>query len=237
MWVETIFSRDDLKQLLQELLPTKIHLGDPTEDAWLALFDLGDVELVPQAGLRVTCKAKIRWEIAGVSVPVTLNSLRVLLRPLILKRDASEVLSFGIEIEHADLANVPEFIDARITERVNKELADKQNELSWDFMTTLSRIVSLPAAIEGVDSVDLKVGWGKLRIDADALVIVVSFNAHLLRDGATRVAPEGLVRSVPPPALAKRPPGVSPNLLLITSGVAFLSGAMIASSWARRHQY
>lgn len=236
MWVETIFSREDLTTLLEELLPTKINLGDPGEDAWLALFDLGEVLLVPNAGLRVTCKAKLRWEIAGVSVPVTLHSLTVLLRPQIVKREGSDVLSFGIEIEHADLVNVPEFIDTRITERVNRELAAKQNELSWDFTATLSRIVPLPAALESVDAIDMKVAWGKLRIDADALVVVVSFHAHLLRDGAKGTAP--IVRTVAPPAIAKRP-AVSPNMLLLTSGVAFLSGAMIASSLyrARRHHY
>lgn len=230
MWVETIFSRADLAQLLDELLPAKIRLGDPSDDAWLALYDLGEVVLVPETGLRVTCKAKLRWDVAGIAIPVTLHTLTVLLRPLILKRETGDVLSFGLEIEHADLVNVPTFLDEKITDRVNRALAAKQDDLAWDFTTSLSRLVPLPPRVDPIDAIDLKVAWGKLRIDAEALVIVVSLQAHFLRDGAATVAP--IVRSAPPPTLARslRP---GPGAMLIASGVAFLSGALVASMFAR----
>ncbi len=230
MWVETIFSREDLRQLLDELLPAKMRLGDPSDDAWLALYDLGEVVLVPETGLRVTCKAKLRWDVAGIAIPVTLQSLTVLLRPVIVKRETGDVLSFGLEIEHADLVNVPSFIDGALTDRVNRELAAKQDDMAWDFTTALSRLIPLPPRVDPIDAIDLKVAWGKLRIDADALVIAVSFQAHFLRDGAAIVAP--IVRSVPPPVLARalRP---GPGALLMASGVAFLSGAIVASMWTR----
>ena len=229
MWVETIFSREDLAQLLGELLPTKIRLGDESDDAWLALFDLGEVALVPNVGLRVSCKAKLRWEVAGVGVPITLNALTVLLRPTILKREAGDVLSFGIEIEHADLANVPEFIDTKITDRVNRELAAKQEEMAWDFTTSLSRVVPLPPRIEPIDAIDVKVAWGKMRIDADAMVIAISLHAHLLRE--TPLQPAAVVAVAPQP-LAKQTPDVA--ALYIAGGVAFLSGVLVASLFGRR---
>lgn len=228
MWVETIFSRDDVTRLLGELLPAKIRLGAPEDEGWLALYDLGDVVLVPDTGLRVSCCAKLRWDVAGISIPITIQALTVLFRPLVLKRATGEVLSFGLEIEHADLAHVPEFIDQKITDHVNRELA--ANELSWDFTTALSRVIPVPSNVEPIDAVDLKVAWAKLRIDADAMVIAVSFHAHLLRDGASVVPP--LVRTAPPPPLVRRRPAI-PSALLVASGVAFLSGALVASMWVR----
>jgi hypothetical protein len=230
MWVETIFSREDLTGLLEELMPAKMRLGDPKDDAWLALFDLGEVVLVPQTGLRVTCKAKLRWDVAGIAIPVTLHSLTVLLRPLILKRATGDVLSFALEIEHADLANVPEFIDLKITERVNRELA--KQDLAWDFTTALSRFVPLPPRVEPIDAIDLKVAWGKLRIDENALVIAVSFHAHLLREGESRPPIAPIIRSAPPPPLARslRP---GPGAVVIATGIAFFWGAVVASMWTR----
>ncbi len=236
MWVETIFSREDLTQLLDELLPAKIRLGSEDDDAWLALFDLGEVALVPNVGLRVTCKAKLRWEIVSMSVPVTLHSLTVLLKPQIRKRETGDVLSFGIEIEHADLVNVPEFIDVKLTERVNRELEAKQDDMAWDFTTMLSRFIALPPIIDPIDAINVKVAWGKLRIDADALVLAVSFQAHLLREGARASAPlvrtgGGLV-ATEPRLLAKRE--ATQRALWAVSGIAFFTGIMAASLWPRR---
>lgn len=229
MWVETIFSREDLTQLLNELLPTKIRLGAPEDDAWLALYDLGEVSLVPNVGLRVACRAKLRWEIAGIGVPITLNALTVLLRPNIVKQQTGDVLSLGCEIEHADLNNVPEFIDEKITDRVNRELAAKQDAFSWDFTTALSRVVALPPHAEPVDAIDVKVAWGKLRIDEDAMVIAISLHAHLLRDTAMPLA----VVAAPPRPIARRAPSAAP--LYFAAAAAFLSGIAIASMWAGRN--
>jgi hypothetical protein len=242
MWIETILSREDLTQLLEELLPAKIRLGGANDDAWLALYDLSEVTLVPNTGLRVTCKAKLRWEIVSIGVPVTLHTLTVLLRPSIAKRDSGDVLAFGVEIEHADLANVPDFLDAKITDRVNRELAKKRDEMAWDFSASLAHIVALPPIVDPIEAIDVKVAWGKLRIDADALVLAVSFHVHLLREGGRALVPKGGLATTEPlvqaqslartTAIAKRE--ATQKALWVVSGVAFFTGVMAASMWPRR---
>src|SRR4051812_5252728 len=102
MWVETILSRDDLAKLLAQALPLTIFLGEdrhdePADDRIgnqanqaqskgdhsLTLHDLGDVSLVPDVGLRVTCKAKVSWPVLGIDVPIGLNSLTLSVLPTI----------------------------------------------------------------------------------------------------------------------------------------------------------
>lgn len=225
MWVEAIFSREDLQQLLTELLPTRVAFGE-NEDGWLELYDLGDVALVPNAGLRIACKAKLRWQIAGITLPISLQALTVLLRPTIAKQAAGDALALGVEIEHADLVNVPEFIDQKITDRVNRELAAKQ--IDWDFTTALSRVIAVPAGVDPIKAVDLKVAWGKIRIDENALVVALSFHAQLLRE-----TPPLLSASKPRTLMAPRP---NSNAWLFAAGVAFVSGALISAAWANRHE-
>lgn len=81
MWVEAILGTEDLSQLVAQLLPMTIHLGDGT----LSLSDPKDISLLPDVGLRATCRGHVHWPLLGIEVPVALNLLTVILRPEIAR--------------------------------------------------------------------------------------------------------------------------------------------------------
>ncbi len=235
MWLEAIFSRADLSELVGELLPATFRFGD---DAWVALGEPSEVRLVPDVGLRVGCKAKLRWAVAGIPVPVTLHSLTVLLRPTIVPGAVSEALSFDLRLEHADLAGVPDFVDVKITERVNRAIAERGLRATWDFGETLARTIPMPERLEPIDALELSVAWGKVRITEEAMGLVLSFRARVARGGQIGRRPS------PKPVAAPRPAPVEtrardarssqvPIAIAAATVVGFVSGAVVAALGAR----
>ncbi len=155
MWIEAVLLKDELSMLVGQFAPVAIRLG---EDGELQVHDPGDVTIVPDLGLRVVCKATLHWTVLGFAVPVTLDSLSILLRPKIAKHGDVDVLVFLLEIEHADIAGLPAGIDKRITDLVNHELQAKHVELSWDYSATLNHEFDLPDILKPVESLKLTVG-------------------------------------------------------------------------------
>jgi hypothetical protein len=185
MWLEAIITQEDLVQVVQELLPVKIHLnheeeGEPTPpERWLLLHPATKVVLVPDQGLRVTCPAELRWSIAGMSPTLKLDELGVLIRPRVVDESTSHVLEFQFEVGEADLHGFPQFIDATIVKAINRALAAKK--LRWDFARTLTRTVALPSVLDPVETLKIEVLWGKHRIGAEALTFIVSFKIGFVR--------------------------------------------------------
>lgn len=185
MWLEAIIAHSDLVRVLGRLLPVKIYLDreEDTEevekDRWLALGRATQVALVPDAGLRVTCPAELSWSIAGVSTTANIDELQVMIRPQVIEKHKGHVLEFGVEVEEVDFHSLPDFVDATIVKAVNGALAKKK--LPWNFTETLTRNVSLGAMLDPVEALDIAVTGGKLRITAEALVLMVSFELTFVR--------------------------------------------------------
>jgi hypothetical protein len=96
--------------------------------------------------------------------------------------DYDGALLLGVQIEHADVAWVPAVLDEKIVEAINAALKKKSSDLSWHFARTLSHLFELPSVLEPLYGLDLKVAWGKVRTTSEAMVLVVSFRAHTLRN-------------------------------------------------------
>jgi hypothetical protein len=237
MWAELIFSRDDLAKLLAEALPLTIHLaGDETDEHSLALSELTEVALVPDVGLRVVCKAHVRWPVLGVDVPIAVRSVTFLLLPTIGESPDGETLVFRASIEHADFAALPTVIDNGITSAINARLAAKGAELSWGFARALTYNAALPAMLDPLASFAIRPAWGKVRITDDAIVYAASFHSAVVRRG--EAVPEALRAAVvasppplPPPPhgddrLATRDGAAGTEALLVTAGAfALAAGA------------
>jgi hypothetical protein len=188
MWLEAILSKDDLTKLVGRLLPVKIDLGGGT----LALHEPSDVAITPERGLLVRSKALVHWPVLGVEVPIALHELTVLICPEVTPDDA---LTFRLDIVHADLASVPAFVDARITDRLNRTLRERRAELTWNFARALSHVFHFPPSLSLVEALSLDVAWGRLRIMEEAIVLAVSFRADVLREAVepARVAARAAV--------------------------------------------
>jgi hypothetical protein len=181
MFLEAVVTREDLRALLAEALPLTLVLGEPGSEHTLAFSDLQEVELVADAGLRVLCRAHVRWPVLGIEVPIALNSLRALITPVIKSGPGGDALAFRLVIEHADFTAVPTAIDNRLTDAINENLAQRELDLSWDFTKALSHVLPLPEAMVPLDALTTRVAWGKVKITTDALVLAVSVHTNFVR--------------------------------------------------------
>ena len=224
MWLEAIFSPEDFTALATELFPLSVHLGAADSDHYLLLSAATAVSLVEGRGLRFTCNAQIRWPVLGMDVPINIEALTLLVEPSI--PDGSESLVLGVQLEHANVSWLPALIDAKIVEAVNDALKMKSRELSWNFTNTLSHEFPLPELLQPLRALDLSVAWGKVRVTAEALVIVVSFRAAaVMTNRQERSLPakergpparQGDVRLVHPPSVIER---ASPKTIAIASAL------------------
>lgn len=189
MWLEAIISHADLVEVLEQFLPVKIYLNQDNDengerkkdepDRSLLLERATDVRLVPDEGIRVTCPAELTWSIVGMSPTVQIDELSVLIRPEVVEKHKGNVLEFGLEVKEADFHSLPGFIDETIVKAVNGALAAKKP--AWNFTETLTRTVGLGTLFEEVEALKIDVKWGKTKIGADVLGLVVSFKLGFVR--------------------------------------------------------
>jgi hypothetical protein len=200
MWAEAIVLQQDLTALLGQLLPAAIRLG---EDGELYLGEPTGVALVADVGLRVVCGATLRWEVLGIHVPITIESIAVVVRPEIETRSEGHRLVFKIQVEHACVAGLPRVLDDRVTDLVNRELAAKHVELSWRYAATLSHAFELPLSLQSHDQLALEVVDARVKATGNALGLAIRFVARAGRRYATSrrespsAAGEGLATSLP----------------------------------------
>jgi hypothetical protein len=224
MWLEAIIARADFAALATELFPLSVHLGAPDSEHYLLLSSASAVSLIEGRGLRFTCNAQIRWPVLGMDVPLNVEALTVLVEPSV--PEGSESLVLGVQLEHASVSWLPALVDAKIVEAVNDALKMKSRELCWNFTKTLSHEFPLPELLQPLRALDLNVAWGKVRVTAEALVLVVSFRAAAVtttreeRSSPGRElgqpARQGSVRPLRPPSVIER---ASPKTIAIASAL------------------
>ena len=179
MWLEAVFSREDLQSLVADLLPLKILLGQGDHDIELA--DARDVSLVVDQGVRITCSAEVRWPLLGLELPIRLESVTAMLKPIVAHTEAGDTLLFTLGIEDLDVSLLPCVVDRSIAHKLNIDLARRSVELSWNFAATLSHAFELPSSLESVERLVLRVRWGKVRVTEEAMVMAVSFQPTVVR--------------------------------------------------------
>jgi hypothetical protein len=202
MWIEGIFTKDDINRILTRAMPLTIALDD--EGNHVTLHEPKSVELIPDRGLRVQCAAHLLWKVLGIQVPITLHTVTALLRPAIEKTEKGESLVFGLVIEHADFAGIPSVIDDHLTDKINVALEAEHLDLAWNFSETLSGAFALPESLRPLDKLSLDVAWGKLRITEEAFVMAVSFHSEMTRHDDT-VAPAAARAEPAAPAVEAAP--------------------------------
>lgn len=178
MWLEAILAKEDLLALLPQFAPVKVALADGGD---FLIHDPSEISIVAGAGLRFLCKAKLHWPVLGIKLPITLNSVTVLIRPRVVKDDAGDQLVFGLEVEHADFAGLPGMIDMHITDKIIEALRAKPVELKWCFTSTLSHLFRLPPSLGQLEAIGVQATWGEVRVTEDAMVLAVSIRADVIR--------------------------------------------------------
>jgi hypothetical protein len=180
MWIEAIITKDDFANVVAEITPLRIHFDDDDKtNRWLYLGKPTSVDLVAEKGIRISCPAEIMWSMLGITVPIRLHSMQVLLRPEIVAKPTGHVLAFNLELEEADFKGIPGLVDHGIMKAVNTSLAAQ--DLAWDFTKTLTNSVKMPKLLDPIETLEIKVNWGKRRVDDEAVVLVVSFQLDFIR--------------------------------------------------------
>ena len=177
--------KEDLVDVAQKFAPLEIRLGD--KGGFLRLTDPREIYLIPTVGVHIVCSGQLSWPVLGVKVPVKLHSLRLRVRPEIDKRVGGDTLEIKLDVEHVDLAAIPDLVDDTITDVINRELARNELRLSWDFTTMLTNRFDLPAAFVNPRALGLNVIGGHLRIAEDALVLAIAFEAETGRASAVKI--------------------------------------------------
>jgi hypothetical protein len=184
MKLHAVITREELLTFAAEWLPLKLLLGDSSnEERFLQLTEPSRIEVITGKGLRISCRAQIRWPVLGWSVPVTARQLSVLLEPAIEQREGQPALVFRVQLEQADLAAVPARLDAAIRDGVNRALAQRVKP-AWNFGSMLTRSIAMPAVLATTASIELEVAYGNVAVTDVGFEFELAVKAHATRRNA-----------------------------------------------------
>jgi len=177
VWLEAILTREDVRCILEQFSPLEIRLG---ESGRVSFASPTTVSTIPGKGIGVVCDATLHWPVLSVNVPVTMTGLTLLIHPAVEPCSEGEALVFTLQIDRAGVTAL-QFIDDRVTARVNDELVKKHVGLSWNFGKALSHVFRLPAALLSTEALCLKVKCGAVKVTESALGFAVGFETEVKR--------------------------------------------------------
>jgi hypothetical protein len=172
-----------LRQLLAELLPITILLDEAQslDGRWIRIDPVRALQFSVGEGIRLATSGALHWSLGPFPMTLTVQSLTLMLRPIIVGTGAVGRLLFRPVIEGADLQNVPAMLDRGIVKLVNRALERRSERLAWDFGRVLARHVVLPDALVPLEAARVDVETAELRVRADALELIVSLTTHISR--------------------------------------------------------
>ena len=221
MWLDAIVTSADLQQIVDQLTPAKVPLGERGH----LFFDApAEVSLVADRGLRIRCHAKLLWPVLGIDVGITVRSMTLLAVPSIASRNGNRVIVITPEVDAIDLAVLPDIADGELRAFLNRELQQKCIEVPWNYKETLDHRFALPEWFRAGSTFDIRSNGASVKVTNDSIGLAIGFNASIgqseppsmpaSRDDASQqvvpgggenaawTAPNGASKSV---ALARRP--------------------------------
>ena len=181
-------TEQSLTELLADLLPATINLdplGVDSTRRWIRIEEPNHVDFVPDVGLRVRTSAALQWTAVGLAVPVTLQDVQLLLRPLVVTDERGPKLVLEPSIENADFRFMPNFVDEAISGRINAALAAQGQMIGWHFGESLTHQVPLPANFSPVNTFNL--GAGDFTVSVTEHGIVLKLDVTM---GFSRLRPD-----------------------------------------------
>lgn len=179
MRLEAHLTTSDLRHLLVQLTPLSVALDPGSPQRQLAIQPPSKVALEKDRGLRVVTELRLRWDVIGVTVPVTLQQVEILLLPRIETFEDQPALGFGLRIENADLSAIPAFLRGVLVARVNEALARPDVRVVWRFMDTLDFQFPLPPQIQPSVRMRVFARGAQVQVQDDALRLAVDWGLAL----------------------------------------------------------
>lgn len=188
MELQATLTTIDLRNLIEPALPLDVDIDGDQGERVFTLQELVGVEFVPQRGIRLSLTGKISWPILGVTVPITLKSIEVLISVAREERPSAHLV-LRFVIEKADFAWIPGVVDGAIADRINAEIQARKFELPWDFEKLMTHRFPLPVAVTSAQALSLFVPASSLHITDRQLELRVTLSTHVER-GAEAAASE-----------------------------------------------
>jgi len=177
MWLQAILTADDLLHALHELTPTRIQLDEDDASRTLHLDPPTEVKFRDGEGALVRTSATLKWDVVGISVPVALRSVDVLLIPTIEQdQEGADVLALQARLEQLDLSALPGFVEEKLRSRINEALERPTAFVRWKFTHTLDFNFHLPESVRPRRDLHLSARWGALRVSEQGFAMAASFS-------------------------------------------------------------
>jgi hypothetical protein len=185
MLIDVQLPAPDIVRILHELAPLRIHMTPSDEDRrWIELDAPDEITCDPERGLRFITCGKLRYKM-GFNVEATIRSITVSIVPRIVpSRQNGQRLVFEVDIENGDLEHVPALVDDALVALVNHALTPSDTRMVWDYGKTLSKRFKLPERLEPLDTFDLTVVDGQVRIDKEGLSLRIKVAPGVTRSKA-----------------------------------------------------
>jgi hypothetical protein len=207
MWLQALFTEEDLTAVLSRLTPARIALDKDDPDRFLWVSKPESLRLEPDRSINITVRAQVRWDVLGVGVPITLKRVTLSLKPAVRTHEGRQIMTFGVQLEEADLSGVPAFIEKSLVGRVNQALEASEAKLSWAFLETLDFKFDIPV-IEPTRKMSLYARFGSTQVTPDGLTLVVGWGVDAeLADPSVALDPPDIIADVVAPPAASEPAG------------------------------
>lgn len=177
MLLTAVVTKAELTSLIVSLTPMRIVIDE--RRGRVVTLNRPSVELVAGQGLRLRGDARVTWDVAGMPIPVTIQTWQLLLVPRVLARPQTRVLAFDPVIEELDLKLVPGFLDDKIARAVRDGLAQNQGKLAWDFVRTLSKRLDLPVKMLPAKTFEIRAVDAGVAVSATELRLDILFAAKV----------------------------------------------------------
>jgi hypothetical protein len=190
MWLQALFTADDLFRALDRVTPARVSLDKNEPDRYIWVSRPERLRLVPGA-IVLDARAQIHWDVLGINVPLTLRRVSISLSPVVHEVGGQQVLSFRVKVEEADLSGVPAFLEQTLVERVNDALRASDAKMAWRFLETLDFKFKLPV-IEAQRRVSLYARSATAEVSAIGLMLTVEWglDTELVEPEHAPAAPE-----------------------------------------------
>jgi|GEM_PF-5769167 len=176
MRIEATLLKDELRSLLESLLPVRIALDKNEPLRWIEFGKLHALELVPGHGARIVCSAKVSWPLPVIGPRLSVRHLEALIQPYVRSGDGGEVLAFKIQLESIELAHVPAFVEREVLRLINGELAQRKGKLAWKIGKTFANRIKMPTSLAPVEGLQLHVAEASFQLLEDRVMLGLFVN-------------------------------------------------------------
>jgi hypothetical protein len=182
MEVDVTLSLGEIKRLLDEVAPVRIHLTARDEDRrFVELERPREVSMVPGEGVRIVTDGRVRHELAGVGLPFEVRRVQLLFIPRIVQGHHGQRLDFGFRVEEGDLENLPGLVENVVIAKVNPLLEAERLGACWEIGKTLALSLTMAERFEPLDRLLLGARAAALSVTHDSLILRLSLGIQVTR--------------------------------------------------------